>query len=100
MASNNNNINDTNNDDKLSTGAIVGIIFGCIGFLLLVARVIFYFIYKSKKNKINDISNEETIRKEEEKGEQIDEKEKENEVQIYNTKRAIHNIKEGEKWNL
>ena len=38
-------------DDGLSTGAIIGIVFGCVGFLLLVALTIFCLIMRKKEKK-------------------------------------------------
>ena len=36
-------------DDGLSTGAIIGIVFGCAGFLLIVALIIFCLIMRKKE---------------------------------------------------
>ena len=80
-------------DNKLSTGAIVGIIFGCLGFLLIVAGVIIFILYKLKKNKFGN-NNPSLV-----KNEKVDEKdivgkvnlEKPDEIQIQSSKRGIHN---------
>ena len=40
---------DDDSDDKLSTGAIIGIVFGCIGFLAIVVVVAFFLLKKLKK---------------------------------------------------
>ena len=40
---------DDDSDDKLSTGAIIGIVFGCIGFLAIVAVVAYFLLKKLKK---------------------------------------------------
>ena len=97
-------IND-NDDDKLSTGAIIGIVFGCLGFLLIVAAFIYFFVIKKMKGNIgnneNTVFNEEKIKSEKiennEKNKQkedeinLEETEKKNVVNIYNTKRSINN---------
>ena len=36
-------------DKKLSSGAIIGIVFGCVGFLLIVAGVVYFLLNKFKK---------------------------------------------------
>ena len=43
--------NDNNNkeDKKLSTGAIVGIVLGIVGFLLIAAGLVFFFMNKYRK---------------------------------------------------
>ena len=45
-----NNIYVSNNNedgsDNLSTGAIIGIVFGCLGFILIITRIIYYFLNK------------------------------------------------------
>jgi len=40
---------DDDSNDKLSTGAIIGIVFGCIGFLAIVAVVAYFLLKKLKK---------------------------------------------------
>ena len=108
----------TNNDKKneLSTGAIIGIVFGIIGFLLLVIGTIFYLLKKfnNKRNIINleTIANpDDNIKEkvddniEEIVVENIEEKvdgktegeannQKQNEVEIHHTKRRIKNSKD------
>ena len=61
-------ITSTNNssDKKLSTGAITGIVFGCLGFLLIVAGVVYFLLSGFKKNignnaEINLAVNEENV---------------------------------------
>ena len=41
-----NKINNDNNDDGLGTGAIIGIVFGAVGFLLIVILTGYYLIKK------------------------------------------------------
>ena len=65
------NINDgickmvSDKDKKLSTGAIVGIVFGCVGFLLIVAGVVYFLLKKFKK--IGPIKSETNLPVNEEK---------------------------------
>ena len=95
---NNNNqcekvINDNKDEDKLKTGEITGIVFGCVGFLLIVIGVTFFLVKKfSNKfpnNKgVNTIVNEdiENIRT------VTQEKNNKNEVVVHSTRRrSIHN---------
>ena len=98
---NDNNIcekmNESNDDFELSTGAIIGIVIGCVGFLALI---IFggYYLYKNvfnMKNKIieekvqNTDKNEEN--KEDENKPENEEQFEENKIVVHNTKRSIHN---------
>ena len=72
-------------DKKLTTGAIIGIVFGCLGFLLVVAGVVYYLMNKVlKKKEINTIEPEEKI-------EAKEYREKTEEV-VKTTKRSIHNV--------
>ena len=45
----------TNEDKKLSTGAIVGIVLGCSSILLIIIIIVLYFRYKSKKKNDNKV---------------------------------------------
>ena len=49
---------ESSSGDNLSTGAIVGIVFGCLGFLLLVAGGVYILINKifKKAKDINEIN--------------------------------------------
>ena len=38
--------NNDDDDDKLSTGAIIGIVFGCVGFLAIVLGIIYFIMRK------------------------------------------------------
>ena len=95
----NNNLckNDDDDDDGLSTGEIIGIVFGCIGFLLLVAFVIYFLITKVFKKNNNITINENALKNKEEKVPENEEQnavineEKQNEVVVHSTKRTIHN---------
>ena len=105
---NTNNNNDSDDDSsRLSTGAIIGIVFGCLGFLLIVAGVAYFLInnvFKKKKDDINvddnnidinkkvEIVGEKnlTIPQNEEKGSQ---NENQNQPIVHSTKRSIHNDK-------
>ena len=62
-----------NNDDKqgLSTGEIVGIVFGCVGFLLIVSGVVYFLIKKFKKNNDNPNITNYNLPKNEEDGKNI-----------------------------
>ena len=99
-------INNNNNDNNdLSTGGIIGIVFGCIGFLLMVAGATFYFLKKLMKRKpqqnVEIVDNEkqnvkgETDVKNEnfdtEKPNEIVEGEQLPEVVVHSNKRSIHN---------
>jgi len=97
----NNIANKDDDDDGLSTGAIIGIVFGCVGFLLLVAGVVYFLMAKVfKKNNNNDMETipnekveipEEKADKEPENEEKNLQKEKENEAVVHTTRRTIHN---------
>jgi len=81
-------------DDGLSTGAIIGIVFGSLGFLLIVAGVIYYLINRMKKQNsyqgdINDVPEEKIESKNEQENDGINEPEKN---QVKTTKRSIHNV--------
>ena len=45
-------VRNKSSSSKLSTGAIIGIVFGCIGFLLIVAGGIYFFLHRMKYNKM------------------------------------------------
>ena len=79
-------------DDGLSTGAIIGIVFGCIGFLLLVAGIAFFLITKVFKKNINNVIQMDANNKVEIQEEKGVEKEKVNEVVLHKAKRSIHNV--------
>ena len=51
-------------DDKLSTGAIIGIVFGCVGFILIVLGIIYFILKKRKKDNQITLNNEEKISEE------------------------------------
>ena len=90
-------------DNNLSIGAIIGIVFGCLGFLVFVALIVYYLLKKvfkkndnlasneaqnniqiteGKKDKIQDVEDiEENSEKEVEK----------NKIIIHKTRRSIHN---------
>ena len=81
-------------DDGLSTGAIIGIVFGSLGFLLIVAGVIYYLINKMKKQNnyqgdINVFPEDKIEPKNEQENDEINEPEKN---QVKTTKRSIHNV--------
>ena len=93
------------NDNKLSTGAIIGIIIGCLGFAIIAALVIYYLVTKVF-SKDNEIFNENVITtggdridkvsENEDNKENIEDKEIENQLEqnkivVHNTKRSIHN---------
>ena len=99
---------DDDDDDKLSTGAIIGIVFGSVGFILIVLGIIFFILKKGKKdNQITQLNNEEKIVEEKLGGDgvcgnnnnqqhedkiQIEDVDKQNQVEIHsNTKRKISN---------
>ena len=90
-------MNESNDDFELSTGAIIGIVIGCIGFLALI---IFggYYLYKNffnMKNKIIEekVQNTDKIEenKEDENKPENEEQFEENKIVVHNTKRSIHN---------
>ena len=96
----------SDDDDKLSTGAIIGIVFGCVGFILIVLGIIYYILKKGKKdNQITQLNNEEKIIKEKVETDniynnnnqhddeiQIEDVDKQNQVEIHSkAKRKISN---------
>ena len=102
---NNNICNEDEDDDKLSTGAIIGIVFGCLGFLLILALIV-YFLFKKYFKKNNGDNNNNDDRKDENYNDEIDEEgiekipyneaiiiETENQKQIQSSikRRSIHN---------
>ena len=92
-----------NDNNKLSTGVIIGISFGCLGFLIFIAFLL-YYLYKKYFNKdnINDQNNVQITEgknnkiQENEDIEEIDiipEKEiEQNKIVIHTNRRSIHNI--------
>ena len=99
---------DDDDDDKLSTGAIIGIVFGSVGFILIVLGIICFILKKRKKdNQITQLNNEEKIVEEKLGGDgvcgnnnnpqhndeiQIEDLDKQKQVEIYsNAKRKISN---------
>ena len=84
--------NADDDDDGLSKGAIIGIVFGCIGFLLLVAGIAFFLITKIFKKNINNVIQMNANNKVEIQEEKGVEKEKVNEVVLHKAKRSIHNV--------
>ena len=109
-----NNKNNDDNDSGLSKGKIIGIVFGCFGFLLLIVGIVFFIINKlSKKNKnsnnitnieendkveiVDDkISKDEKVEKAQENEEKIVENLKQNDIVIHSVKRNIHNVQNNE----
>ena len=94
--------NDNNDDDGLGTGAIIGIVFGVVGFLLLAILTGYYLIKKvfNKNNgkqvntNANNAVNDDAINIEGNERVEIvkDEKNVETEkVDVQNKKRSIHN---------
>ena len=99
-------INNDNDDNKLSTGAIIGIIFGCLGFLICVAFLL-YYLYKKyfKKNDNTDLNNaQNNVQITEGKNDKVQEIEdieeinvnpekeiEKNNIAIHKTRRSIHN---------
>ena len=85
-------------DNNLSTGAIVGIIVGCLVFLLLVAGLVYYLLKKKIANKIivDNGNAPEKVEMTDEKMKKENEKEngnrtEKNPVMIHTLKRAINN---------
>ena len=91
-----NNNNDKKNDG-LSTGAILGIVFGCVGFLLIVAGVIYLLVtkvFKKNKNVIPHSKNDKVEIENEGQDVALENNEKvpeQNEPISKTTKRGIHN---------
>ena len=78
-------VNDKGKDNKLSTGAIVGIVFGCLGFLLIIAGGVYFFLNKFKNAGLkNDIGFEEQA------GIKVI-PDNNNDNAVKSTKRSIHN---------
>ena len=106
---NNNKNSDDNGDTGLSKGKIIGIVFGCFGFLLLIFGIIFLIINKKlnqNKNSNNitnieenykveivddKISKDEKMEKAQENKEKMVENLKQNDIVIHSVKRNIHN---------
>ena len=106
---NNNNlcekINESNDDSKgLGTGAIIGIVIGCIAFLVLIALLVYYLYNKFFKKSNGENFNMNTIgdkvdkvdiaieKKEKAEDDPIkEEKIEQNEPVAHTTKRSIHN---------
>ena len=87
---NNNNIcervlSNENDDEKLNTGSIIGIVVGIVVFLCIFSGVVFFLIKKLKNNKIPEI---ESVQKIEENVDKIADAEK---VYVKSSKRTIHN---------
>ena len=91
--------NNEDDDNNLSTGAIIGIVFGSLGFLLIVGGIIYYLlnkVYKKGKNPINNIGENDKIEINEEKIEKVQKNEEipqenQNQIDSYSIKRNIHN---------
>ena len=80
-------------DDGLSTGAIIGIVFGCVGFILAIVAIIFLVKHFLKPKDIktdNEIINKEKNEKEEK--ESRNSQTEVNKVEIYTTQRITDNI--------
>jgi len=94
-------INDSDDDSGLSTGAIIGIVIGCVAFLALIALLVYYLYNKffAKSNNTIEVKPQKTdgiIVNEEEKQEKQEEPEKEGgtdekTLPAHTTKRSIHN---------
>ena len=93
--------NNINNDDEkksnLSTRAIIGIVFGCLGFLLIVAGIVYFLMNKVfiKKNEIDTgINNKIEINEGNTKKVQDYQENATISVEKKNTssKRSIHNV--------
>ena len=85
---------DDDDDDKLSTGAIIGIVFGSVGFILIVLGIICFILKKRKKdNQITQLNNEEKNNNQQHEDEiKIEDIDKQNQVEIHNNaKRKISN---------
>lgn len=102
----NNNIciseNSEDKKDNLSTGEIIGIVLGCIGFLLLAALLIYFLLnkfFRKNDKQINNIGENDKIKITEKNKEDFQQKEEsfpgndnQNKADIFSTKRNIHNI--------
>ena len=85
---------DDDDDDKLSTGAIIGIVFGSVGFILIVLGIICFILKKRKKDyQITQPNNEEKNNNQQHEDEiKIEDIDKQNQVEIHNNaKRKISN---------
>ena len=85
---------DDDDDDKLSTGAIIGIVFGSVGFILIILGIICFILKKRKKdNQITQLNNEEKNNNQQHEDEiKIEDVDKQNQVEIHsNAKRKISN---------
>ena len=97
-------IKEKNNDDDLSTGSIVGIVIGCVGFLIISGLTAYFFLIKkikpdlklnsleiaeNVKQNVNEIKDQSLV--DTEKQNEIIEGEKQSEVFVHKTKRGIHN---------
>ena len=94
------------NDEKLSTGAIIGIVFGCLGFLI-VSALVGYYLYKKffiKKGDIPSNNVQNNIQTIKEKNDKIQENEdieeinvepekeiEQNKIVKHTNRRSIHN---------
>ena len=94
--------NDDNDDNKLKTGAIIGIVFGCLGFFLLVAGALYFFMAKffKKNGDVDNIIENNMVEVTEEKREnnqeedaRVPENENENKIEVHTNRRSIHNVK-------
>ena len=99
-------INDNNEDDSdnLATGAIIGIVFGCFGFLLLVAGAVYFLMNKILTKNINRNDNNiaeanNIVEDTEGRGENVQEEdakvpenEPKNKIVVHSTRRSIHNV--------
>jgi len=94
----------SNDDSKLKTGAIIGIVFGCLGFLLLVAGTLYFLMAKffKKNGGVNTIIPENNNRVEitegkgvnnQEEDAKVPENENENKIEVHTNRRSIHNVK-------
>jgi hypothetical protein len=95
----NNNIcqkNENDDDDDLSSGAIVGIVFGVLGFLLIAALTVYYLLKKFKKDVFEKNNVTEKVNNNNDNMGIVDNQESNNFNTIKNedknTKRSIHNI--------
>ena len=88
-------ISNDDNDNKLSTGAIIGIVFGCLGYLVLVGGVVYFLINKYYNRNINETNMNNDIKIVEEKKYNNIQEDKDNDTEVINpsTKRTIHNSK-------
>ena len=78
-------LRDEDNDDKLSTGGIIGIVFGSVVFLCIIGFGVYFLLKRAKNNNINIIESREKI---EENRDKIVETQK---IDVKSTKRTILN---------